>query len=73
MDYAACHVVYMDKRVSKDLEGRYFHRSVATAFDSAASRKDESSKDQTSDTLLREIEEVRISLQNLLSVFDGGM
>ena len=73
MDYAACHVVYVDKRVSKDLEGRYLHKPAATLPDAAASRKDEPSKDRLSDILLREIEDIRISLQSLLSVFDGGM
>lgn len=73
MDYAACQVVFVDKRASKDLEGKYIHRPAVVPLDSAASRKEEPSKDRASDTLLREIEDVRESIQSLLAVFDGGM
>ena len=72
MDYAACHVVYVDKRVSRELEGKYVHRSATMPPDSAASRQVEASQDRISETLLREIEYVRINVQSLLSVFDGG-
>lgn len=73
MDYAACQVVFVDKRASKDLEGKYIPRPAAVPLDSAASRKEEPSKDRASDILLREIEEVRESIQSLLAVFDGGV
>ncbi len=73
MDYAACQVVFVDKRASKCLEGKYIHKAAAVPLDSAASRKEEPSKDGASDTLLREIEDVRESIQSLLAIFDGGM
>jgi len=73
MDYAACQVVFVDKRASKDLEGKYVHRPAVVPPDSAGSRMEEPSKDRASDTLLREIEDVRESIQSLLAIFDGGM
>ena len=68
MEYAACHVVYVDKRAQED-------RFVGK--DGLASPSLERSNDRDSDYFnankdLGEPEEVQMNLQAILSVFNGG-
>ena len=75
MDYAASHVVYVDNRVSRGLDGRHIQKTRSDRQDRKSSTLEETKGDADSDCLkaiLGEIEEVRLSLRNLLSVFDGG-
>ena len=73
MEYADYHVVYVDKRVSRDLDGKLIRNSESHQ----SSFHDEGSwEDKNPDclkTILGEIEEVRSNLRSLLSVFNGGM
>ena len=74
MDYAASHVVYVDSRISRSLDGRHVQKSAGTP-DGATGSQDGSWEDKHPEcfkAILGEIEEVRTSLRNILSVFNGG-
>ena len=72
MDYAASHVVYVDTRASRDLDGGYIPKIDAELLSPANVRREGVSKDRSSDHLLREIEDVRANIRSILSVFNGG-
>lgn len=71
MDYAASHVLYVDNRVSGDLDGKHLQRPSDDSQSGAHGRSDGASSESLQ-AILGEIEEVRTSLQNILSVFNGG-
>lgn len=76
MEYADYHIVYVDNRISRDLDGKCIRRSEADRSQGAAFHNRGSWEDRNPDCLesiLGEIEEVRSNLGNLLSVFNGGM
>lgn len=73
MDYAASHVVYVDTRASRDLDGKFIPNPSPEPLGTANVRREGASKDRSSDFLLREIEDVRTNVRTILSVFDGGM
>ena len=72
MEYAAFHVVYVDKRISVDLDGRYLQKaalgSLAGADWSLQADRRLDGFQQTSS----EIAQVQDNLHNLLANFDGG-
>lgn len=75
MDYAEYHIVYVDNRVSRDLDGKLVQKSETSRSDRADSFGEHSWEDQNPECLkaiLGEIEEVRSNLKSLLSVFNGG-
>ena len=74
MDYAASHVVYVDSRISRALDGKHVQKATSTA-DGATGSQDASWEDKHPEcfkAILGEIEEVRTSLRNILSIFNGG-
>ncbi len=76
MEYADYHVVYVDNRVSQDLDGKLIQNSSPNHSHDDNVRKDSSWDDRNPECLesvLEEIEEVRSNLKSLLSVFNGGM
>ena len=73
MDYAASHIVYVDSRMSRALDGKHIQK--INPPDSATGSQETSWEDKHPECLkaiLGEIEEVRTSLKNILSVFNGG-
>ena len=73
MEYADYHVVYVDNRVSQDLDGRLLQNSE---LDQSNIRKGETWEEQNPNlvtTIGGESAEVRSNLKSLLSVFNGGM
>lgn len=75
MDYAEYHIVYVDNRVSQDLDGKLVQKSESSRLDGAKNSSEHLWEDRKSECLkaiLGEIEEVRSNLKNLLSVFNGG-
>ncbi|KAK4698157.1 hypothetical protein P7C71_g1, partial [Lecanoromycetidae sp. Uapishka_2] len=73
MDYADYHVVYVDNRISRDLDGKCIQRTEARRSHGAGVHNGGSWEDRNPDSLkaiLGEIEEVRSNLRNLLSVFN---
>lgn len=76
MEYADYHVVYVDNRVSRDLDGKLIQNSSPDHSQEENVHRDSSWDDRNSECLesiLGEIEEVRSNLKSLLSVFNGGM
>lgn len=74
MDYAACHVVYVDSRISRGLDGKHVQKAMS-ASDGATNSQESSWEDKHPEcfkAILGELEEVRTSLKNILSVFNGG-
>ncbi len=74
MDYAASHVVYVDSRISRGLDGKQLQKATSTP-DGATNSQETSWEDKHPEcfkALLGELEEVRTSLKNILSVFNGG-
>ena len=69
MDYAASHVVYVDTRISRDLDGKYIAKSIP---ESANTRSEGVSKARSSDLLLREVDDICANINAILSIFDGG-
>ena len=75
MDHAACHIVYVDSRMSQALDGRQIPNVGARH-----NKRDEGGRDQqwepyTPESLkmiLGEIEEIRATLRGLLSHFNVG-
>lgn len=75
MDYADYHVVYVDNRVSRDLDGKVIRNSSSHTTQGASTRAEETWNDRSPECLmsiLGEIEEVRSNLRNLLAVFHAG-
>ncbi len=73
MDHAAYHVVYVDKRVSRDLDGKHLQKNGP---DVVKLRKQGSWVDRMPDCLdiiVTEDVEVRNNLKSILTTFDGGM
>ncbi len=76
MEYADYHVVYVDNRVSQDLDGKLIQNLSPDHSQNENLRNDSSGDDRTPECLrsiLGEMEEVRSNLRSLLSVFNGGM
>ena len=76
MEHADYHVVYVDNRVSRNLDGKLIQNSLSHSSQGASISHDETWDDRNPECLksiLGEIEEVRSNLRNLLSVFNGGM
>ena len=72
MEYADYHVVYVDNRVSQDLDGKLLQNSVPNQSNI---RKGETWEEQNPDLMTiigGETAEVRSNLRSLLSVFNGG-
>ncbi|CAF9909236.1 MAG: 3',5'-cyclic-nucleotide phosphodiesterase [Alectoria fallacina] len=73
MDYADYHVVYVDNRVSRDLDGKLVQESKPSRSDGANNHSEDLWEDRNPECLkavLGEIEEVRSNLNSLLSVFN---
>ena len=68
MDYAACHVVYVDKRAQEDR----FVRKDGLASPSVMRSNDGDTDYFNANKDLGEPEEVQMNLQAILSVFNGG-
>ena len=76
MDHAEYHIVYVDNRVSRDLDGQLVQKSEPSRSNGANNFSENTWEDRNPDCLkaiLGEIEEVRSNLKSLLSVFNGGM
>lgn len=76
MEYADYHVVYVDNRVSQDLDGKLIQNFSPDHSQNENVGKDSPWDDRIPECLesiLGEIEEVRSNLRSLLSVFNGGM
>lgn len=76
MDYAQYHIVYVDARVSRDLDGKLIQKADSSRPDGANSYGEHLWQDRNPEYLkaiLGEVEEVRSNLKSLLSVFNGGM
>ncbi len=75
MDHAAYHVIYVDSRVSRDLDGKHVEKGESRTGGSNG-HNEASWEDRNPECLksiLGEVEEVRINLKRLLTVFNGGM
>ena len=76
MDHAQYHIVYVDARVSRDLDGKLVQKSDSSRSDGANNYSGQMWEERNPECLkavLGEIEEVRSNLKSLLSVFNGGM
>lgn len=72
MDYAAFHIVYVDKRVSNNLDGTYLKEPT---HDLPAGKDVSLRKDQPPtyfQLVSSELEVVRDNINNLLTSFHGG-
>ena len=75
MEYADYHVIYVDNRVSQDLDGKLIQNLSPDRSTTENGRKGTSWNDSAPEyleSILGEIEEVRSNLRSLLSVFNGG-
>lgn len=76
MDYAQYHIVYVDARVSRDLDGKLVQKADSGRSDGANNYGEHLWQDRNPECLkaiLGEVEEVRNNLKSLLSIFNGGM
>ena len=76
MDHAQYHIVYVDARVSRDLDGKLVQKSDSSRSDGANNYSGQIWEERNPECLkaiLGEIEEVRSNLKSLLSVYHGGM
>ena len=76
MEYADYHIIYVDNRMSQNLDGKLIQKSSTISRLGASQSDAEPSDDKSTEylsSILGEIEEVRSNLRNLLSVFNGGM
>ena len=76
MDHADYHVVYVDNRVSRNLDGKLIQNSASNMRSKGSIHDEDTWDDRNPEcvkSLLAEIEEVRNNLRCLLSVFHGGM
>lgn len=75
MDYAASHVVYVDERMSSRLDGQSIFKLPSDLRDTRKESSKENWEERNPECLKAihgEIEEIRLSLRSLLSIFDGG-
>ena len=75
MDYAEYHIVYVDNRVSRDLDGKLIQKSESSRLEGSSRHSDHSWEERNPECLkaiLGEAEEVRSNLKSILSVFNGG-
>ena len=75
MDHAAYHVVYVDSRISRDLDGKHIQSTERSQEEGNVSYSVQSWEERNPECLksiLGEIEEVRTTLKRLLSHFNGG-
>ena len=75
MDYAEYHIVYVDNRVSRGLDGNLIQKLETSHLDRANMHGEHSWEDRNPECLTAifgEIEEVRSNLKSLLSIFNGG-
>ena len=75
MDHASYHVVYVDTRLSRGLDGELIQRAKKAPMDVLEGRTDAQLEEYNPDCLkaiIGEIEEVRANLKSLLSQFNGG-
>ena len=72
MEYADYHVVYVDNRVSQDLNGRLLQNSEPNQSNIRREITWEEQNPALVTTIGRELAEVRSNLRSLLSVFNGG-
>ena len=75
MDYAEYHIVYVDNRVSRDLDGKLVQKSESDRSDGGNDSSVPRFEDRHPEcfkAIIGEIEEVRSNLKSLLSVFNGG-
>ena len=76
MDHAQYHIVYVDARVSRELDGKLVQKVDSSRSDAANNYSEHLWQDRNPECLkaiLGEVEEVRSNLKCLLSVFNGGM
>ena len=76
MEHADYHVVYVDNRMSQNLDGKLIQKSIPDSRIGALQVSKETSGDKSTEhlsSILGEIEEVRSNLRNILSVFKGGV
>ena len=75
MDHAAYHVVYVDTRMSSDLDGKHIKKVARVPEETPRKDHDEPWEEHNPEcvkAIIAEIEEVRSNLKHLLSEFDGG-
>lgn len=75
MDHAAYHVLYVDSRISQQLDGRYIRSERPGHSGLTEAEQLQSWEGRSPDSLesiLGEIEEIRINLERLLARFNGG-
>lgn len=75
MDHAAYHVIYVDTRASRDLDGKHiqnFNNGPSTAIDARQAQPLEECDPECLKILLGEIEAVRTNLKRLLAHFNRG-
>ena len=72
MEYADYHVVYVDNRVSQDLDGRLLQTSEPNQSNIRKGEKWEEQNSALVTTIGGESAEVRNNLRSLLSVFNAG-
>lgn len=73
MEYADYHVVYVDNRVSQDLDGRLLQNSDPNQLNIRKGETWDQQNPALATTIGGEFAEVRSNLRSLLSVFNGGM
>lgn len=72
MDHAAYHVIYVDSRLSRGLDGHFLQRASQEQDERHQYQTWEDSNADCLRAILGEIEEVRTNLKRLLTQFDGG-
>ncbi len=72
MEYADYHVVYVDNRVSQDLDGKLLQNSEPNQSNIHQGETWEEQNPHLVTTMGGEMAEVRRNLRSLLSVFNGG-
>lgn len=75
MDHAAYHIIYVDSRLSRGLDGQYLQQAGPVHGESVDKSQHQTWEDRNPDCLkaiLGEIEEVRTNLKRLLTQFNGG-
>ena len=73
MGYAAFHIVYVDKRVSKDLDGKFLPAEESKAQDHSARSKGEGQSPGFLESISSETDVTKENLKRILSAFHGGM
>lgn len=75
MDHAAYHVVYVDTRISRGLDGTHIHKSGSSREELHEHQNDRWGERDPEylQIVSSESEEVYNNLRNILLVFNGGM